>query len=69
MGADAGLRARCSEWIHGDAAEGTPDSPGLAALLAPQAAHNALLGAGFGALHLIFGAYLKERGRNASQGR
>jgi hypothetical protein len=42
---------------------------GLAALLAPPASHNALLGAGFGALHLIFGAYLKERGRNASQGR
>jgi hypothetical protein len=42
---------------------------GVAALLSPPASHNALLGTGFGALHLIFGAYLKECGRNASQSR
>jgi len=35
---------------------------GIAALLSPASAHNLILGASFGGLHLLFGAYLVGRG-------
>jgi hypothetical protein len=35
---------------------------GVVALLLPIGAHNAMLGVGFGGLHLLFGAYLMGRG-------
>jgi len=39
---------------------------GIAALLSPASAHNLILGASFGGLHLLFGAYLVGRGSRDS---
>jgi hypothetical protein len=35
---------------------------GILALMLPAGAQNLLLGTGFGALHLLFGLYMRERG-------
>ena len=40
---------------------------GAVTLLLPADFHNALLGVGFGGLHLIFGAFVMKRGGNACQ--